>query len=178
MNADSKAERQMNKKVVRSVAMRSYRQKQQSRRTKEEEAKTRNRTRAVKPRSEPKRDDHSAAHSQTPGLSNAWIPAVNTSNISWLLSASPSSYLSDIDSGFGQSLGNGSLSGNHSDVDSVSGQSPQGNALCDAKSRAFTPIISPISLLGAGRIDPFRMSSADTSAYIHELIDHCKSVSL
>jgi hypothetical protein len=197
MNVASKAEKQMNQKVVRSVAMRSYRQKQQFRRTKEEEAKIRNRTRAVQPRSESKGDNHSTAHStvhsKAPGSSNAWTSGVNISNISWLVSASPSTNLSDIDSGFEPSLEGASpstnlsdidsgfepslegasLSGNHSDGDSASGESPQSNALSDPRSRD----ISPISLLGGGRIDPFQMSSSDTGPYIHELIDHCKSVS-
>jgi hypothetical protein len=177
MNVASKAEKQMNQKVIRSMAMRSYRQKQQFQRTKDEEAKIRNRARAVQPRSESKRGNHSEAHSQTPRSSHAWTSEVDFSDISWLVSVSPSSNLSDIDSGFEASLRSASPYSYHSDVDSGFGESPdQSNALSDPRSRDFAPVTSPITLLGAGRIDPFRTSSSDTGPYIHELIDHCKSV--
>lgn len=33
---------------------------------------------------------------------------------------------------------------------------------------------SPLSPLGAGRVDPFRSSYADNSCHMNELIDHCK----
>jgi len=33
---------------------------------------------------------------------------------------------------------------------------------------------SPITPLGAGRIDPFRSTYADNKSHMHELIDHCK----
>ncbi|PMD54860.1 uncharacterized protein K444DRAFT_92509 [Hyaloscypha bicolor E] len=178
MNVASKAEKQMNQKVIRSMAMRSYRQKQQFQRTKDEETKIRNRARAVQPRSEWKRCNHSEAHFQTPESSHAWASEVDISDISWLVSASPSSNLSDIDSGFEASLRSASPHSHHSDVDSGFGESPhQGNALSDRRPRDFAPVTSPITLLGAGRIDPFRTSSSDTGPYIHELIDHCKSVS-
>lgn len=36
---------------------------------------------------------------------------------------------------------------------------------------------SPISPLGAGRVDPFRPAYADTTPLLHELMDHCKCVS-
>jgi hypothetical protein len=192
MNVASKAEKQMNQKVIRSVAMRSYRLKQQFQRTKEKEAKSRTTARAV----QPKQSNHSEAHPQTPGSSNSWTSEVDFFDITWLVSASPSSNLCDIDSGFEASLGSASpssnlshtdsgfeaslgsvsLSSNPSDLDSASGESHQSNALSDPRSRDFTPIISPITPLGAGRIDPFRMSSSENGPYIHELIDHCKCV--
>ncbi len=37
---------------------------------------------------------------------------------------------------------------------------------------------SPISPLGAGRVDPFRPAYADTVPLLHELMDHCKCISL
>jgi hypothetical protein len=37
-----------------------------------------------------------------------------------------------------------------------------------------TDLASPLTPLGAGRIDPFRASYADDTPHMHELIDHCK----
>jgi hypothetical protein len=157
MNVVSKAEKQRNQKLIRSTAMRSYRQKQQLQRTKEEEAKSRTTARGIQPRSESKRDDNSA-HSQLLESTSAWSShEIDLSDFSWLL--------------------NPSSSGGHSDSDSGIGESPRSDTL-SVRSRDFFPDISPVTRLGAGRIDPFRISSVDTSLYIHELIDHCKSVSL
>jgi hypothetical protein len=159
MNLVSKAEKQRNQKLIRSTAMRSYRQKQQLQRTKEEEAKSRTIARGLQPRSESKTDDHSDAHNQLLGSTNACSSdEVHLSDFSWLLSPSSSS--------------------DHSDSDSGIGESPRSDTLSSVRPRDFFPDISPVTPLGAGRIDPFRISSVDTSLYIHELIDHCKSVSL
>jgi hypothetical protein len=159
MNVVSKAEKQRNQKLIRSIAMRSYRQKQQLQRTKEEEAKSWTMARGIRPRSESKRDGHPDAHNQLLGSPNAWpSDEIDLSDFSWLMSSSSSS--------------------DHSDSDSGIGESPRSDASSSVRSRDFFPDISPVTPLGAGRIDPFRISSVDTSLYIHELIDHCKSVSL
>lgn len=42
------------------------------------------------------------------------------------------------------------------------------------KSQNPSDMESPLSPLGAGRIDPFRSAYADTNIHMHELIDHCK----
>jgi hypothetical protein len=159
MNVVSKTEKQRNQKLIRSTAMRSYRQKQQLQRTKEEEAKSRTIARGIQPRSESKRNDHSDAHNQLLRSANAWSSdEIDLSDFSLLMSPSSSS--------------------DHSDSDSGIGESPRSDALSSVRSRGFFPGISPVTPLGAGRIDPFRISSVDTSLYIHELIDHCKSVPL
>ena len=72
MNVVSKTEKQRNQKLIRSTAMRSYRQKQQLQRTKEEEAKSRTITRSIQPRPGSKRDNHSDAQHQLLGSINAW----------------------------------------------------------------------------------------------------------
>jgi hypothetical protein len=159
MNVVSKAEKQRNQKLIRSTAMRSYRQKQQLQRTKEEEAKSRTTARGIQPRSVSKKDDHSDAHNPLLGSTNAWPShEIDLSDFSWLMSPSSSS--------------------DHSGSDSGTGESPRSDALSSVRLRDFFPDISPVTPLGAGRIDPFRISSVDTSLYIHELIDHCKFVSL
>jgi hypothetical protein len=177
MNDTSKEAKEMNQKVIRSKAMRSYRQKKQFQRTKEEEAKTRNRARAVQPRSESKNDNHSKAQSQTPETINASTCEADFSDFSWLMSKPRSNNPNDVDSGREASMRRASPSSNHSDAASAFDESPQSNVLYDWRTRNFTQFISPVTLLGAGRIDPFRMSSSDMGPHIHELIDHCKSVS-
>ncbi len=37
---------------------------------------------------------------------------------------------------------------------------------------------SPMSPLGAGRVDPFRLANAETIPLLHELMDHCKYISV
>jgi hypothetical protein len=41
-------------------------------------------------------------------------------------------------------------------------------------SRALSALGSPLTPLGAGRIDPFASYSSDNNYHMHELIDHCK----
>jgi hypothetical protein len=90
MNPASQAEKEMNQRVVRSVAMRSYRQKQQSQRRKDEEAKKKNRSRPVEPRTK-SRASHSEENSQISSLNNAWASEDDLSDTSWLVSIYPSS---------------------------------------------------------------------------------------
>lgn len=175
MRPTSQAEKQMNEKVIRSKAMRSYRQKKQMQRTKDEEARTRNRERAVQPRSCPN-NNHSGTDLQRPETSPSWTSEVDFSDSSWLVRASHPRNLRGIDSGFEASPRSASPFSNNSDLDPIAlGELPQSNALTDLNSGDFTPTISPITPLGAGRIDPFRMSSSDTGLNMHELIDHCRS---
>jgi hypothetical protein len=91
MNPASQAEKEMNQRVVRSVAMRSYRQKQQSQRRKDEEAKKKNRSRPVEPRTKSKGGSHSEENSQISSLNSAWASEDDLSDTSWLVSISPSS---------------------------------------------------------------------------------------
>ena len=45
-------------------------------------------------------------------------------------------------------------------------------------SQNLSDLGSPRSPLGAGRVDPFRPTCADTVPLLHELMDHCKCISL
>jgi hypothetical protein len=46
---------------------------------------------------------------------------------------------------------------------------------CSLHALRTSPVLgSPLTPLGAGRIDPFRSYSADNNSHMHELVDHCE----
>jgi hypothetical protein len=46
---------------------------------------------------------------------------------------------------------------------------------CSLHALQTSPVLgSPLTPLGAGRIDPFRSYSADNNSHMHELVDHCE----
>ena len=46
---------------------------------------------------------------------------------------------------------------------------------CSLYALQTSPVLdSPLTPLGAGRIDPFRSYSADNNSHMHELVDHCE----
>jgi hypothetical protein len=153
MNAVSQAERQWNRKVIRSTAMRSFRQKQRSQRV--QECKENNGYRAAGKRPLPKpREDDPSDEGLSPGSTNTWSSKAAFSDVSLSMKTSLSSNSTDI--GFGL------------------GDSSHGSALRSPSPIELSSAIGPITPLGAGRIDPFRSISYDTGSPIHELIDHCQ----
>jgi len=181
MNAASQTEKQMNQRIVRSVAMRSYRQKQQFQRTKDEELKKRNRSRIVQPRMESIESNHSPNSQepfQTLESDNAASSDVDLSGVSSLVSTSPSREVSNTDFGFEPTLESGLTPRSYTNFDSAFGQISHSNALSDLRLRASPLVISPITPLGAGRIDPFQTFSSKIGSHVQELIDHCKFKSL
>jgi hypothetical protein len=60
---------------------------------------------------------------------------------------------------------------------SPEGLSSDGSSPDRSISRQSLAASSPASLLGAGRVDPFRIQPVDVGSRVDELLDHCKFVS-
>jgi hypothetical protein len=117
MNAASETEKQRNKQIIRSAAMKSFHRKQQLQR----------------------------------GLDGT----VHRGSYSKAQRCSLSS--------------GGNVSPSSSSRGSSNRLGPDGSS-----SRQPLVISSPTSLLGAGRVDPFRIQPVDIGSRVNELLDHCK----
>ena len=158
VGAVSQAEKQRNQKIISSTAMKSFRRRQQSERSMKGEGSSKDTAKPKSHRSkftkDSQSDEQEASTSSYTGLSSD----VSFSEVSRLLGGSSNDrkvdYFAFVDSNRSQGL---------------SSQSP----------RAPSIVNSPVTLLGAGRVDPFRMLPGDTGSQstgpgINELIDHCK----
>jgi hypothetical protein len=159
MNASSQEERQRNQKVIRSAAMRSFRLKQK---LQQKEAKVGSCAQGVlskKQQSPKSKSGKDLDENYTlPRQNNGWLSEDASSGSSMLGSVSPPTKGIDDDFALGRPF--------------------RSATPCSLSSRNSPLIGSPISPLGAGRIDPFRIYPVDfTGPLVHELIDHCKSYS-
>jgi hypothetical protein len=146
MNVASDAEKQRNKQIVRSTAMKSFHRKQQLQRSLESGPIDRGWY------SKSKR----VSHSGNVLLSSGWHGMFDRS--------SPEGSSSD-----GSSSAGSSSAGSSSDGSSSDGSNAERSIL-----RQYLSASTPASLLGAGRIDPFRIQPVDLGARVDELLDHCK----
>lgn len=161
MNAATQAERQSNRKIIRSTAMRSFRRKQHSQRNSGQAGYT-SRSAKILPRSEAgvnltkfsQLEDRESLVELSEAANDADV-SDPTDSTKWEASGSEeSSYEGDHEF----------WTRNHrhrlSQIEGEITSSPSTG--------------SPVTPLGAGRIDPFRVFSADPGGQISELIDHCK----
>jgi hypothetical protein len=107
-------------------------------------------------------------------LNNAWTSGDDFSDTSWLVSISPSSNPTTAYFEFEVTLENAIPLGGYTNFESAFGETPPSSNRSASRPRTFTQLISPITPLGAGRIDPFGIFSLESKPYLHELIDHCK----
>jgi hypothetical protein len=155
MNVTSQADRQRNQKVIRSTAMKSFRRKQQLQRLQEKEGSRQDVIIGNKEaHSKSKTGFHSDARNASPGSNSGWSSVATVPDVSWLVSVLPSS--------------------NSGDSGYPPGESSQTGPFISRSLRTLPIASNPTSLLGAGRIDPFRIQPVDTGSHIHELIDHCE----
>lgn len=232
MNATSQAERQRNKRVIRSTAMRSFRQKQKLQREKGMEetgvsssggsggsgslgrsssssTKASNiATGAGKP-SVPSTLNVGASSTIPPSSSSspttlrstlayrrgkapaqqanvgAKVTLINNPSITTQLEPgmpddlaltpeekARSDSWSSLESDISQSVGLGRSSGGFiiGEVDRDEGDPD----ILASRSQEQGAVVSPLNLVGQGRVDPFRIQLVNTDIDFHELIDHCK----
>ncbi len=160
MNPASQAEKQRNRKIIRSTAMRSFRQKQSSRGA-PSKSTTSSQTTTVPLQFElfPKSRGSYQADSQDWSANGFSGKEDSFSENSWL-PLSPPSESSSKDGSGGKAL-------------ALSESRPRTNG--SGASRTNSMVLgSPVTPLGAGRVDPFRVYTVDLGGQIPELIDHCK----
>jgi len=148
----SQGERERNQKLIRSTAMRSFRRKQQSERLLENEQSgkdvaTRSKRRLSKSETYPR-----SARQETSPIVNSGLSDAGLVNLSRLMSVSSPG--DDTENNFP-----------FVDLD-------PSTSLNSQNTPALNILASPCSLLGAGRIDPFRLQPVDTGSHINELVDH------
>jgi hypothetical protein len=159
VGAVSQAEKERNQKVIRSTAMRAFRRRQQSERLLKDDGKSKCIASRPKIHHSRTNKDSQSDGQQTSPISNTDLsPDISFSEptfseVSWLMSGPSNDRKADYFA-FVESNRSGSLSS----------QSSQAPVVVD----------SPITLLGAGRVDPFRILPVDTGSHINELIDHCE----
>lgn len=138
MNVASETEKERNRQVIRSTAMKSFHRKQLLQRSLEDRTVDR------------------GSHSRAKRVSRSKDV---------ILSRGSSCYGS-----FDRSSPEGSSPGGSSpDEAGPDGSSPEGSISTQSLSAN-----SPASLLGAGRVDPFRIQPVDIGSRVDELLDHCK----
>jgi hypothetical protein len=177
MNASSRAEKQRNRKVIRSTAMKNFRRRQQSQRTQVKDASRTNseirrshlaqRTKEKKISNKEDGEEHKEQviyikEEFDQDLQDASSLAVDgwmfetTSNRWWLESRTVSS-----------SKHNEGLW----DSEALQMESSPSHLT----SKDFFTLNSPLTVLGGGRIDPFRIYPEEyVDPHVHELIDHCE----
>ena len=159
VGAVSQAEKERNQKIIRSTAMRAFRRRQQSERLLKDDGKSKSIASRPKIRHSRSKKDSQSDAQQTSPISNADLsPDISFSEaafpeVSWLMSGPSNDRKADC-----FALVEWNRSG------SLSSQSSQAPGVVD----------SPMTLLGAGRVDPFRILPGDRSSNINELIDHCE----
>jgi len=155
MNPSSQLEKQRNKKVIRSMAMKSFRRKQISQRAQEKNGMVRE----LCPRPNDNTFLDAAIIEPSPEMNNLEDLA---SDASWSINPSLSPRASS----------------NISESDSISNLNEYILERWFAgrlSSPALSIISSPRTPLGAGRVDPFRIYPVGGKSNIPELFDHCKS---
>jgi hypothetical protein len=177
MNASSRAEKQRNRKVIRSTAMKNFRRRQQSQRTQVKDASRTNseirrnhlaqRTKEKEVGNkedgeEQKEQDICIKEEFNLNLQNASSLAIDgwmfetTSNEWWFESRTVSS-----------SKHNEGLW----DSEALQIESNPSHPT----SKDFFTLNSPLTVLGGGRMDPFRIYPEEyVGPHVHELIDHCE----
>lgn len=158
VGAISKAEKVRNQKLIRSTAMKSFRRRQQSERSLKGAGSSKEaaNTKSLRPMSANRSMSDEYVHSP-PVLTTDFscdVPFHQLSETSRLVSGSPQDRKNDH---------RGLVDSNRSE--SSSSQSSRSSSILD----------SPITLLGAGRIDPFQSLPVQSSPQINELIDHCEN---
>jgi len=153
MNVSSQAEKQRNQKVIRSTAMKNFRHRQQSQR--------------IKGRHTSKDGDGTVHEGQRKKIEDE-------------CSQDPRNASSQaMDDWISQSP----LSKPWHESQAISteyGDSPRSSEVSqiEVTLNDFSAVGSPMTLLGGGRVDPFRVYPVDYVApHVHELIDHCESKS-
>ncbi|KAL5322824.1 hypothetical protein ACEPPN_010803 [Leptodophora sp. 'Broadleaf-Isolate-01'] len=162
MNPSSQLEKQRNKKVIRSAAMKSFRRKQMSQKAQDKVGPVREVV-ELHCSSElgAKNNSLPDTRSLSAGDGANWLGGIEDSfsDMSWGPPTSP--------------LSNSSSNSSESDSMSVFDEMPQvGRFLSQVSTPGSSVVSSPKSLLGAGRIDPFRIYPLDANNTIPELFDH------
>ena len=162
MNPSSQLEKQRNKKVIRSMAMKSFRRKQTSQKAQEKTGIVRELRKNI-PILCPRPNDNVVADAAI-GEPSPWMNNLEDlpSDASWSFHPSLSSRAaSNIDESDSVSILNEST--------------PEPRFLRDFSTPVMSIIGSPITPLGAGRVDPFRIYPVGGKSNIPELFDHCES---
>lgn len=156
MTPASQAERQRNQKVIRSAAMKTFRRDQRlEREAKSKQVSQRKRRGAVEVR--PKMKD--PGQESSPSSSNSSDGGISSSDTWWQEDMLPFP----------------SISQPSSEGDPDSKLSGSVVLLGKEKAQSASPLGSPVSVLGAGRVDPFRRYPIDiTGPHVHEIMDHCE----
>jgi hypothetical protein len=155
MNAGSETERQRNQQIIRSTAMKNFHRKQQLQRRQEKGGSLKDvAVKNKKAHSKSKKISHLNAEDDPSETSSGSQSEETVLDLSSLVSTLSSSNSSDRSFGPGES----SRHGNSNSLNSW----------------ALSAASSPTSLLGAGRIDPFRIQPVDIGSHMPELIDHCE----
>jgi len=156
MTPASQAERQQNQRVIRSAAMKTFRREQRlEREAKTKEVSQRKRRGAVEVR--PKMKD--LAQDSSPSSSSSSDGGISSSDTWWQKDKSPFPSISRPSSEGGP---DSKLSGRI-------------ELLGKEKAQSASPLGSPTSVLGAGRVDPFRRYPIEiTGPHVHEIMDHCE----
>jgi hypothetical protein len=149
VNVASEEEKRRNQKVIRSTAMRNFRHKQSQQKPKEKDK-----------RSKVVINNHKSLISTS--ITKFSLDAQDQSSQS-TNDISEATFLkaSQLINGSPVSINSNELSGLEW-------------TLCRPSSRAMSITSSPSTILGAGRIDPFRIQPVDVASNIDELIDHCE----
>jgi hypothetical protein len=160
VNVASEEEKRRNQKVIRSTAMRSFRRKQSQQKLKEKDG----RSKVVI------NNDKSLISTSVRGLS------LDAQDLSPQSPQSPQS-TSDISEAtfleVSRLLNGSRFSINCNELSGLEWPSPTGTLSCPS-SRTMSIASSPSTILGAGRIDPFRIQPVDVASNMDELIDHCE----
>ncbi|RFU31449.1 hypothetical protein B7463_g4899, partial [Scytalidium lignicola] len=236
MNAATQAERQRNKRVIRSTAMRSFRQKQKQQREMGVDDSSGSTGTGIPKSSStssgPKESSFSANIRKKPlesNLKSNSFPAASSTSTSSAILASSSSSSASFTSTLAFRRGKSLVQPTQFDIDvdansevnSAIGStapddlalSPEDNLTNDQRAptsrdrsqglryghdgggfiigevenasiptttsqltSSISAVSSPLSLVGQGRIDPFRISSVNTDSHSHDLIDHSLSI--
>ena len=179
MNASSKAEKQQNRWVVRSTAMKNFRRRQLSQRTHTKEASRTNSE--VRPHRSPK-------WSKEKKIRNKEVGAGHNEQHSDIKEESDQDLQEEpypvVDEWIFETTSHGSwferqaASGSHNeglrDSEALYVESTPSYQILNG----FFALPSPLNFLGGGRVDPFRRYPGEhVGTHVHELIDHCESQS-
>jgi hypothetical protein len=175
MNASSKAEKRQNQKVIRSTAMKNFRRRQQSQRTQAKQAsKTGSemqhqpptqRTRAENTRNKEGGND---GKQESTEVEREGDPDVQEASSQPMDDCTLQTAFTDAWPG-SQTVCSDYNNEDYGDSEAVQVES---SLTCPASNDSF----SPATILGGGRIDPFRVyPAAYVGPHVHELIDHCES---
>jgi hypothetical protein len=174
MNVSSQVEKQRNQKVIRSTAMKNFRHRQQSQRihTKEvcrmtNEIGPQHPPQRIKRRHTSKDGDGTVHEGQRKKIEDECSQDPRNSSSQAMddwISQSPLSKLWHESQAISTEYGDSPRSSEVSQI--------------EVTLNDFSAVSSPMTLLGGGRVDPFRVYPVDYVApHVHELIDHCESKS-